>query len=310
MQAHIHTFINNTVNNFNHTLTFVNQFLFSNTLLPATETFSTFIIRNLDGSWLPSVGEKSIYHLNRIVCYCSMDLTCHVEAGFFDDELFDRDHGDNKYAHLYVVDGWYIGCLTIQSLLFATLKSFYNQTVLDSFSLFFRNSSGNFTCLNANQSITLHSSDTTLKTIIEAIFIEKWIDNITYPSYFNICAPKSCSYKINKRFDILYIINILLGLYGGLSIALRIVVPMKIKLVIRYKHKAPKPEHTSSWLRKIRRTLIELNFFKSAIHVELRDIYRQRWSTRFYILFLILSLSLYPRTVFDSERTDYTNELV
>lgn len=277
IQTAMNTFRKNLISNFNYSLMVVRQLIISNSLLPATESFSNFQIRPPDDKpWLPFLVPYCFYHIDNFCCYCSINPTCKAHAGFFGDELYGKNNGGSIYAYLDVVDGWYIACLPIYSLLFSTLKSFYNQTTIDSLSLFFINSSGNFKCLDSNKSTIFDPTDTNLETIVQANFIENLTHNITYSSYFNICAPKSCSYKISKRFNILYIINMMLGVYGGLSVVLRFAIPMIINFLIRWQHGTSEPGDTSNWLHKLFRTLRQLNLFKSAIYVQVSDIYKQR----------------------------------
>jgi hypothetical protein len=291
IQAHIHAFKITTLNKFNHTLGFVRHLFFSNNLLPAAHTFFILDFPYLPGSWPPKMKYDCFYHLNRYCCYCFIESTCKAQAGFLGDEIYDMHNHENVYAYQDILDGWYIGCLPIDSLFFSTLKSFYNQTALDSFSRFFSNSSGNFTCLNANQRTIFFPSNTTLETIIKANFIEQWGNKTNYASYFNMCAPKSCAYTISKRFNSLYSISFVLGLYCGLSTILCFLIPMIIKWVLSRKQNLPRTENTSSWLQKFKRALFQLNLFKSSMHVEPRDINQQQWSTRFYIIFLVLTLT-------------------
>ena len=291
IQAHIHAFKTSTLKKFSHTLDFVRNLLYGNTLLSVSQTFYPFQLWQNNGFWSAGIDITfCLYHLNIYCCQCSLYPHCKAYAGFFGDQLLDAHDPDKIYAHLDIVDGWYIGCSPIDSLLYSTLKSFYNQTTIDSFLLFFRNSSDNFTCLNANHPTIFPPNYTTLETIIKASFIEEWNDNIDYVSYFNICAPKLCTYTSDEH--ILHSISTVLGLYGGLSIILRFLISIIIKLVIWRTHRTSPTEEPSSWLQKLKRALRDFNCFKSAMYDEPHDIYRQRWSTRVYILFLSVTLTI------------------
>jgi hypothetical protein len=276
IQAHIDAFKTNTLNKFNHTLAFVRNFFFSNTLLSVARTFLIFGFQYMGGSWSSTTIWSCLHYPEPLCCYCSVHSTCKIRAGFFSDKLDNNQPCDSIYAHLDIVDGWYVGCLPIDSLLHSTLKSFYNQAALNSFLLFFRNSSSNFTCLNANHPTIFPPSNTTLETIVEASFIEEWKDNISYLSYFNMCRPKLCVYHTNESFNILHSITTVLGLYSGFSIDFRFPIPMIIKLVIWFKQRTRRTKDELGWRRKLKRVLLEFNLFKSAIHVEPRDICQQQ----------------------------------
>jgi hypothetical protein len=53
-----------------------------------------------------------------------------------------------------------------------------------------------------------------------------------FQQYFNSCAPDSCQYTNIQRHDFfLYIITSLIGLFGGLSSILRIIVPILLNTI-------------------------------------------------------------------------------
>lgn len=65
--------------------------------------------------------------------------------------------------------------------------------------------------------------------IIGQLFVHEWKMNFSYDAFFNTCAPIKCTYTYTKRANFIYIISILLGFYGGLTVALRFVVLNAIK---------------------------------------------------------------------------------
>ncbi|CAF1075655.1 unnamed protein product [Adineta ricciae] len=56
--------------------------------------------------------------------------------------------------------------------------------------------------------------------------IESWDDNIFYNQYYAQCAPKHCSYFITSSNNALYVFTTMIGLFGGLFVALKILVPL------------------------------------------------------------------------------------
>ena len=59
---------------------------------------------------------------------------------------------------------------------------------------------------------------------------------VEYDQYFTYCAPKICQYSYSERADLLYMITILLALYGGLQTALRFIVPRLVLFFMRQKY--------------------------------------------------------------------------
>lgn len=68
---------------------------------------------------------------------------------------------------------------------------------------------------------THYSPSTILEEVVNELFIEYWSSNDSFGDYYSQCAPLSCTHKVNERNRPLYILTTLLGLYGGLIVALR-----------------------------------------------------------------------------------------
>ncbi|CAF1033170.1 unnamed protein product [Adineta steineri] len=300
IQADIDTFKNNTLDAFGYKLTFIHEIIQGNFLVPSSGTtlifYFHYIPLELNPLWMVTAGPSAFFSPDDgDLCTCEKLSTCYTRAGFFGNNLFNINSTD--FDRLYIIDEWYTGCRPIDSLLLSTLKAFYNQTEINSLLNFFPDISSNFTCLNANKTSRFQMNDT-LKTIVKSGFIEKWIQEENYSSYFNKCVPELCLYTTNKRFNIYYILTAVIGVYGGLSLSLRLIIPIIIKFIFQ------RNEETSSrgpsirqpkqfiyyWFQQLISALVKMNLFRSAIHVEPSDIYQQCWTTRFYIICFLHSL--------------------
>lgn len=65
------------------------------------------------------------------------------------------------------------------------------------------------------------------------MMIETWNENFNYNQYYEKCAPKLCTYLIIIRNNALYVIITMIGLIGGLSVALRIIVPFAVSSILK-----------------------------------------------------------------------------
>ena len=103
--------------------------------------------------------------------------------------------------------------------------------------------------LNSSDSIRYPSSTTLIGSIIDNLFIETWYNASNYSSYFYECAPAKCQYSYVERNDIVYILTTLLGLYGGLTIALQLIVWYGIgvirQLLTRYRRSVQVASNTA-----------------------------------------------------------------
>lgn len=175
-------------------------------------------------------------------CSCDNVFNCYVPAGFYDVyTYFSRgDFDQTELSPQEFIDGWNIACWPLESLLISTLESFYNQTVLDHI-ITNINSSTPFTRFkplnpleNSNFSV-----NSTLETLVENLFVENWLQKWNYSSYFSQCQPRYCQYTINQRPETLYIITSLLGLYGGLSVVLHLIIPHIVNLLFKKMERRP-----------------------------------------------------------------------
>jgi hypothetical protein len=67
-----------------------------------------------------------------------------------------------------------------------------------------------------------------IEAIINELFIQNWTTTQSFSNYFAKCAPILCTYTSIQRNNALYVFTKLLGLYGGLTTALRLCVPLII----------------------------------------------------------------------------------
>jgi hypothetical protein len=165
------------------------------------------------------------------LCECKKSASCHIPAGFYDIDpipviaaqaIFDIE----KDRAREFVDGWYVACWPIESLLLSTLESFYDETTLNRIITNVNSSTSvdSFTVLNASVSSRFNHNDS-LNVLTKELFIENWTKILNYSSYFEQCQPQSCLYDTNERAQVLYIITSLLALYGGLTVVLRVIIP-------------------------------------------------------------------------------------
>ncbi|CAF4924985.1 unnamed protein product, partial [Rotaria sp. Silwood1] len=70
--------------------------------------------------------------------------------------------------------------------------------------------------------------NSTVEDLTANVFVEQWLYNISYSAFYSKCQPSICAYSVSKRKDLLEVITIVLGLYGGLTLILRFIAPLLI----------------------------------------------------------------------------------
>ena len=79
-----------------------------------------------------------------------------------------------------------------------------------------------FTQLYANESVYLPNQ--TMDKILNQLFQSFSYIASDYVTYFRLCAPSVCQYSYVESNDALYVFTTLLGLYGGMTAALKLIV--------------------------------------------------------------------------------------
>jgi hypothetical protein len=79
--------------------------------------------------------------------------------------------------------------------------------------------------------LTRYSVNSTIQELVDDLMIEEWNNSTMYETYYNECQPTKCTYEIETRNDIIYIVTTLFGITGGLATALKLILPRVVKLV-------------------------------------------------------------------------------
>ncbi|UJR19006.1 hypothetical protein I4U23_022136 [Adineta vaga] len=170
-------------------------------------------------------------------CSCAINKFCKTSLKFF---CLGTCSG-NESTYGAIVPDWFTGCSSIDSLSISSLTCFYNssciQMLIDGYSLGISGVTinprvANITPLNSMIKSRFTPS-TRLNEIISELFIEEWIYSINFQNYFQECSPNECVYSYEERFSLSYMIAKITGIIGGLSVALRILVPLFVKSIRR-----------------------------------------------------------------------------
>ncbi|CAF1073467.1 unnamed protein product [Adineta steineri] len=241
-------------------------------------------------------------------CSCANDIQCGRPAA-----LYKGPSGARNI--IFIIPGFYSKCFPVESLLPSTLQCFYsNQPCLDLMGNILNESLfHNITRLNASQP-SRFTINTTINDLLEQLFIESWSSSLFYSSYFNACKPIDCSYTIITQKGALQVVTTITGLFGGLSVVLRLLIPTiglgLIKLArkchpiqltdITVQQNNNPDLHRTPILKKIYSYFLLLNMFETTHKkiVNEREIHLQRQATRVY--FLLLSLALFILIIYTS----------
>jgi hypothetical protein len=150
-----------------------------------------------------------------------------------------------KVELIFEIPGLWLGCYMIGSLYESTFECYFNQSCLDKIYQLIASTSAhpfNATAMIYNSSNTQYETTTKLQKIIEQLMIEQWNDEILFNSYFEQCNPSFCIYTYNTRQDLADIFTTTIGLIGGLTTILKIIViPIVALVAFITRKKRPRP---------------------------------------------------------------------
>ena len=128
--------------------------------------------------------------------------------------------------------------------------------------------------------------------LVEYSMVEQWYNQTFYTKFFNKCAPEYCTYTLIERPDILIIITSLLGLFGGLNIAMKLIARMCIRLFLVLGRVSALRRDLCAQLARIPTGLMQMNFFYDARKSSAETLNKEKQSTRIYIVLLLTGLSI------------------
>lgn len=235
-------------------------------------------------------------------CDCISAQKCPVPIGIYDYPTWDT-HGYYNLSELQAnktMVGLFSDCLPLDGILISSLYCLYNLLCIkalgNSFNLLMPPP------LNESYLKSFQINDT-IQTLLERLFVDEWQNTSSYSNFFQTCAPTYCSYSFPKYHNVFVTFNKALGIIGGLTVALRIIVFFLVKNIMKILSKqnslTTRNRHYSTIFRReffynkitvIWKVLVELNLFDKNDSGDTRNVRSERISTRVYLSLLSLSL--------------------
>ena len=189
----------------------------------------------INGSWQGYRYSPGPLSVN--ACACSVDFVCPKPNG----QIYcSYGHNCTVGTTAWIVPGLLKGCIYVDDIFLSDLRCFFDQVCLDKFiSLYNYDLPSRPALPEATRTIralstkipSRFSPNDTFDTIFNALMIEEWIIKGDFDRYYAECAPASCTYSYSQRLDIIYMATIILALFGGLVVILRLLVPIGVKSI-------------------------------------------------------------------------------
>ena len=215
--------------------TFIRLTMSSSHLMTGFGTNFFLSILSNDSS-IASVGINSYQlHSNSSLCYCLTMSNCPMPGAIYPSEqspTSGRYNLETLGSGSIPVKGISVGCFALESVLASTLECYYDSNCI---ALLVSNPE-QFPPLQPTSS-QYYSPTTNIEILLNNLLVENWTVAMSYASYYDECAPKTCSYSYNRRNSFLIVFTTIVALIGGLNTVLRLFVPWLIELITYIKVK-------------------------------------------------------------------------
>ncbi|CAF3857047.1 unnamed protein product [Adineta steineri] len=289
-----------TIYTFRRLLTLVFNTTEMNSLQPAMQTSSMELLYYYPNGTMYAYPYQTIWPGDySSECFCGISFRCYAQVAFFDAYAYETQGAFYLPDSLGNVTGFLVGCYAFDALLQSSLTCFFDSICLSNILTYFptTNITGD-DILNINQ--TKFEPNTTIETLANNLFIEDWTAEPLFSAYYSKCAPILCIYTFTERNSFLQVLTTLLGVYGGLTVALRMCIPYAVRFWRNRKVPNRIQPNRVTILQRLRNAqntmknkIIELNLFKTA--AARTDPFESKTTkiiTYVYLITMVLALSI------------------
>ena len=147
----------------------------------------------------------------------------------------------------FVIPGMKVGCLPYHALANSTLECFFSAACLNATARWISSLPPASWPKPLNGSgMSSFLPNTSVGDILGDGMLDHWSEARNFSGYYHICEPLLCTFTTIRKNGVLYLLILLIGLYGGLTVALRMITPQMIVLG-RILHHRLKQKCLSRW---------------------------------------------------------------
>ena len=130
----------------------------------------------------------------------------------------------------YVIPGMRVGCLPYHALIDGTLECFFSAACLNNTARWISSlPSDSWPKPLDSSAMKAFFPNTSVGSIFTGVPLDHWSEARNFSGYYSECLPVLCTFTAIQKKSVIYLITLLIGLYGGLNVALRIIAPLLIK---------------------------------------------------------------------------------
>jgi hypothetical protein len=173
-------------------------------------------------------------------CSCSVSESCPDPSWSYGHIICKNGNNCTKGDIVWSVPGLTKSCSAVETLYFSDFRCFFNQTCLDILLSMFNVDMPNrlplpratraIVALNSSESFAFSPTEK-LDTLAGKLLVDKWKLEPNFVGYYRKCAPNLCTYTIKRKMDIVYVVTTVIGLLGGLTVIMRLLVPVTVRFM-------------------------------------------------------------------------------
>jgi hypothetical protein len=127
---------------------------------------------------------------------------------------------------VFVIPGMKVGCLPYDAMIGSTFECFYSAECFnDTVSWISRLPAHVWPKLLNSSKLYGFSPKDSMRQICDRQMVDDWQFAKNFSAYYSKCSPIECTYNFQQRNNFIYLISLLISLYGGLTISLRFLAP-------------------------------------------------------------------------------------
>jgi len=196
-----------TFRTFLRTLDYIRHMIQGNEIVSSILSNWHFLSLDTSRSWTSLWSEPRSYGSDN--CSCGISAMCTAPAEI-----------DG-----WLVPGFLVGCYPHEALFQSTLECPYDTVCINKLKTMYYSSNITFHPLDSILSIP----NGTVQSLVDTLMVVEWQTSVIYERYYKACAPLSCTYSVNQQANPLYVISTIIGLYGGLSVVFKLIVPFLVR---------------------------------------------------------------------------------
>jgi hypothetical protein len=167
--------------------------------------------------------------------YCSPLTTATYKAGIYDWAAQPRPYPYMMIPQpppVYVIPGMKVGCMPYDAMIESTLECWYSEECLNVTASWISRLPANAWPKSLNSSkLYGFSPKESMEQIADRQMVDEWQSIKNFSAYYSQCSPIECTYSFQQRNNFIYLISLLISLYGGLTISLRFLSPCIVQLI-------------------------------------------------------------------------------